>query len=314
MFNWQFENFIYAPAGDNPLKRSHAQLPTPWQVNDDVFRFYYSSRDDTGQSRPFFLDYSMSKQQVLNVSEKPALELGESGCFDDCGIMPSSIVQVAGKLYFYYIGWNQRKNISYQLAIGLAISDDGGKTFKKYAAGPVLDRNIHDPMFCAAPCVHFTGDEFTMWYISCTGWPNVNGRPEPVYLVKRATSPDGISWQTSPDVCIPYKYIGEAIGRPWVVQAGDEYNMWYSSRGSLDYRQNSGQHYCIGYASSPDGLVWTREDEHFSLTRSNQAWDSNMQEYSALFEYKDNLYMVYNGNTFGKAGFGLAKLLKTDKV
>jgi len=310
MLNWQYESFIYAPHGNTPLMKSYAQLPTPWQKNKDTFRFYFSSRDPSGQSRPFFLDYSMSEQEVLKVNEKPVLELGEAGCFDDSGIMPSSIIQKDGRLYLYYIGWNQRKNISYQLSIGLAISDDGGDTFTKYSAGPILDRNVHDPIFCAAPCVHYNGSEFVMWYISCTGWPNVGEQLEPVYLVKRATSIDGISWETTSDICIPYKFDGEAIGRPWVTCFSAEYHMLYSSRGSKAYRQCNGEHYSIGYASSPDGIVWSRKDAQVHFKGSELPWDKEMQEYTAIFEYENDLYIAYNGNTFGKTGFGIAKLEK----
>lgn len=310
MLNWQYKNFIYAPSNNTPLMTSYAQLPTPWKIDENTFRFYFSSRDSLGQSRPFYLDYSMQEQKVLQVNETPILELGSPGCFDDTGIMPSSIIEKDGKLYLYYIGWNQRKNISYQLAIGLAISDDGGKTFSKYSTGPILDRNIYDPIFCAAPCVHYDGSEFVMWYISCTGWPNVNSKLEPVYLVKRATSIDGITWQTSPEDCIPYKFDGEAIGRPWVTYFSGQYHMLYSSRGSQAYRQDNGEHYSIGYASSFDGITWARKDEQLNFKGSELPWDGEMQEYTAVFEYENELYIAYNGNTFGKTGFGIAKLEK----
>lgn len=33
-----------------------------------------------------------------------------------------------------------------------------------------------------------------------------------------------------------------------------------------------------------------------------------MMSYPHVFECDDNIYMLYNGNTFGKDGFGLARL------
>lgn len=305
---WHFENFIYAPSGNKVFRRTHAQLPTPLHIKDDLFRIYFSSRDDKGNSRPFFLDYSLEYERVIEVNQDPILKLGNAGCFDDSGIMPSSVIKVNNAHYLYYIGWNKGDNIGYRLSIGLAISKNGGKTFTKYSHGPILDRNIHDPIFCAAPSVHFTGSEFVMWYISCTGWPKVSGKREPVYLIKRAISQDGISWTTSNDISIPYEYDGEALGRPSVIFNNNSFYMWYSSRGSLNYRSKTGQHYTIGYASSNDGIKWVRRDEEFQLHTSNDHWDSEMQEYSAVFEYKGGLFMVYNGNGFGRDGFGLAKL------
>ena len=37
-------------------------------------------------------------------------------------------------------------------------------------------------------------------------------------------------------------------------------------------------------------------------------WDSEMICYPYVFEHKDDLYMLYNGNDYGKTGFGLAVL------
>lgn len=307
MYTWESDSFVYSPNGDNPLSRSHAQLPTPFSLGGSAFRFFYSSRDDQGQSRPFYLDYDMATKKISTVAEHPVLELGAPGMFDDKGVMPSCVLRVGEDIYFYYIGWNQRTNIGYQLAIGLAISKDNGVSFQKVSSGPVLDRSINDPVFCAAPCVHFSGSEFIMWYISATGWPIYNGKPEPVYLIKRATSKDGINWNTSKSICINYKFEGEALGRPWVVHNSSGYHMWYSTRGSDSYREAVGQHYQIGYAHSKDGIAWQREDDKFSLSPSRGAWDQDMQEYSSVFVFENDHYMAYNGNTFGKSGFGIAK-------
>ncbi|MFT5380059.1 MAG: hypothetical protein ACI81C_001499 [Alteromonas macleodii] len=308
MDTWKSDSFVYVPNGENPLSRTHAQLPTPMNLGASVFRFFYSSRDEQGQSRPFYLDYDMATKKVLVEAERPVLELGAPGMFDDKGVMPSCVLRVGEEIYFYYIGWNQRTNISYQLAIGLAISKDNGVSFQKVSNGPVLDRNIHDPVFCAAPCVHYNGNGFTMWYISATGWPSYNGKPEPVYLIKRAISKDGIHWPTCESVCIPYKFEGEALGRPWVLQNSNGFHMWYSTRGSDCYREAAGQHYQIGYAYSQDGIAWRREDDRFSLLPSGNCWDQDMQEYSSVFAFENDYYMAYNGNTFGKTGFGIAKL------
>lgn len=309
MQQWSFESFVYKPPKGHLFQKSHAQLPTPLKLNEHQFRFYFSSRDRKGRSLPYFLDYDMKTQKLINQSEKPILDLGNPGMFDDSGVMPSCIIGVKGELYLYYIGWNQRTNVSYQLSIGLAKSVDGGLTFKKFSTGPILDRNVNDPIFVAAPCVHLQDKSFVMWYISATAWQEFDDKLEPVYLIKRATSGDGIKWTTTPDISIEYKFNGEALGRPWVVQANGKYYMWYSSRGTKNYRSGIGEHYRMGLATSLDGISWEREDDQFSLQTSNQKWDMDMQEYSSIFEYEGILYMAYNGNTFGRDGFGIARLL-----
>ena len=80
--------------------------------------------------------------------------------------------------------------------------------------------------------------------------------------------------------------------------------MWYSYRG-----QPSITTYRIGYAESPDGVHWSRMDEKMhSLDVSEGGWDSEMICYPYVFDHKGKRYMLYNGNGYGKTGFGLAVL------
>ncbi len=95
--------------------------------------------------------------------------LGRPGTFDDSGIMPSWIVTQENKKYLYYIGWNVEVSVPYHLAIGLAVSDDGGQTFQKISQGPILIVPLTSPSSTPHPasCLKAT---WRMWYVSCTGW------------------------------------------------------------------------------------------------------------------------------------------------
>ena len=90
-----------------------------------------------------------------------------------------------------------------------------------------------------------------MWYVSCTGWNEVHGHPEPIYHIKYAESDDGISWRRTGIVCIDNDPATQAIGRPWVIRLGDRYGMWFSYRGLVDYRTDPRTSYRVGYAESP---------------------------------------------------------------
>ena len=74
--------------------------------------------------------------------------------------------------------------------------------------------------------------------------------------------------------------------------------MWYAYRG---------EHYRIGYAHSRDGIRWKRRDDLVGLELSPTGWDSLAQAYPHVFVHEDHLYMIYNGNHYGKEGLGLAK-------
>ena len=81
--------------------------------------------------------------------------------------------------------------------------------------------------------------------------------------------------------------------------------MWFSYRGG-----EISETYRIGYAESVDGKLWQRMDELVSLDVSPDGWDSDMVCYPFIFDYMDDRYMLYNGNDYGKSGFGIAKLNK----
>ena len=66
--------------------------------------------------------------------------------------------------------------------------------------------------------------------------------------------------------------------------------------------------YRIGFASSRDGFKWDRNDALAGIDVSSEGWDSEMICYPYIFEHRGRFYMLYNGNGYGKTGFGLAVL------
>jgi hypothetical protein len=190
--------------------------------------------------------------------------------------------------------------VPFYFYVGLAISDDGGETYRKVSAAPILERNEVDPYLTASPFVLIEGSIWRMWYVSSTGWELRNGRPQHYYHIKYAESCDGIEWERTGRVCINYKSKQEyAIARPCVVKDNGVYKMWYSHRGDS---------YRVGYAESRDGLNWERKDEESGLEVSDEGWDSEMLAYPFVVDYRGCRYMLYNGNGYGKTGIGLAVL------
>ena len=64
----------------------------------------------------------------------------------------------------------------------------------------------------------------------------------------------------------------------------------------------------VEYAESLDGETWERKDDKFNLTTSETGWDSEMLAYASVIKQNNIYYMLYNGNYFGKTGFGFAEL------
>ena len=229
------------------------------------------------------------------------------GCFDDGGALPAWIVNYGGLKYLYYIGWNAGVTVGYRNSIGLAVSDDGGDSFRRMFKGPVMDRTKTEPLFCSSPCVLVEDGLWRMWYLSCVRWVIIDGRSEPIYHIKYAQSPDGIHWDRKSIVCIDIKSPEEGgIARPCVVKEKDYYSMWYCYRGIRDYRTNPEHTYRIGYARSAEGIKWTRMDETVGIDVAKEGWDSEMIGFPYVYEHKGRQYMIYNGNQFGKTGLGYA--------
>jgi hypothetical protein len=308
---WEKKGLIFRAEGQYEWMAHHACVPVADKISDDVLRIYFSPRDTRGRSHAAFIEVEADDpRNILYVHDQPVLSPGTLGTFDDSGVMPSSIVSREGRKYLYYIGWNQGVTVSYRNSVGLAVSEDGGRTFQRMFDGPVVDRTRLEPYFCASPFAMYDREDgkWKLWYASSTGWTVVDGHTEPLYQILYAESDDGIEWRRDRDICIPYSFEGEANARPTIIKDDGLYRMWYCFRGSVGYRTDKAEAYRLGYAESPDGINWTRMDEKAGIERSADGWDSVMMEYPFVYEHKGRKYMLYNGNGFGETGFGYAAL------
>jgi hypothetical protein len=306
---WTKKGLIFVPDGTSDWMVSHAQIPFADKINDNILRIYFATRDKQGRSQPAFIEVEAdSPENILYIHDRPILPFGKPGTFDDNGIMPFWIVNHQNLKYLYYVGWTPQVTTSYRLGIGLAISEDDGKTYHKYSEAPILDRSLDEPYFVMAPCLLLEEGIWKMWYSCVTHWETINGWPEPHYLIKYAESFDGVYWTKIGNVCIGYDEFTNAIGRPCVIKDSGIYKMFYSYRSAINYRKDPNQSYRLGYAESRDGIDWARKDQEIGIGKSESGWDSEMINYAHIYEHKGKKHMIYNGNGFGRTGFGYAVL------
>ena len=285
--------------------KSHAMLPTPLLLEDRI-RVYFTGRDKNQNSRISFVDLDRADPaKILHVHKQPILEVSKLGTFDDSGTLGTCAVMSCNKTYLYYTAYNIRVTVPYSNSIGLAVSTDEGITFKRMYEGPIVDRNAQEPYLTISPWVIHNNEIWHLWYASGTGWIMVNDKPESLYEIKYAYSTDGIEWHRDNITCIPPVNDYEANARPTVIKENGKYKMWFSYRGSQDFRDGSGS-YRIGYAEADDPVHWERDDSLSGLAHSDEEWDSKMQAYPAVVTVGSDKYLFYNGNGFGAAGFGCA--------
>ncbi|MBS1752133.1 MAG: hypothetical protein JST63_19710 [Bacteroidetes bacterium] len=292
----------------------YAQSPQAL-VFDDFVRIYFSSRekDQTGKflSHVFYADFDKTFQRVLLVSEEEVISLGDLGCFDEHGIFPMNVVRNKGNIFAYTTGWNRKKSVSADASIGLAVSVDGGKKFIKVGNGPVMTASLNEPFLVCDAFVAVFENVFYMWYIYGTKWINDAGEAEPqrVYKIAQATSFDGVTWQRNGKKIISDVLDeNECQALPSVAFYNNRYHMFFCYRQATGFRKNKERGYRIGYAFSDDLKNWTRNDVAVEIQLSDSGWDSEMMCYPHIFRFDEKVYLLYNGNEFGRFGFGIAQI------
>jgi predicted GH43/DUF377 family glycosyl hydrolase len=301
---WQKLKHIFQPHNHFGWMQTHAANPFAVKLNKDIFRIYFTCRNAVNQSHIGFVDVNAAKDfEIISVSEKPVLAPGEPGMFDDSGVAMGYYIQINKVPHIYYLGWNLKVTVPWLNTIGLAKFDKELNQFVKVSRAPVLDRSNEDPYSISYPSILFENRFYKMWYGSNLSWGKEQHQMK--HIIKYAESNDGIHWKRFNNIALNLEHPGEyALSKPFVIEKNGKYKMWYSYRANgkiLTYR--------IGYAESNDGKHWERKDEQVGIDTSSEGWDSEMICYPFIFDYKRKRYMLYNGNGYGRSGFGIAVLL-----
>ncbi len=315
MFRWKKLGLIFRPqeVEGKPWLAEFAQAPSTL-VFPDFVRVYFSCRppaDANGQYVSYSAYVDLNRKdlsKIVGVAEQPILSLGGKGTFDEFGTYPVSVIRDRDRVTAYYGGWTRCESVPFNVAIGIAHSDDEGKTFKRAGEGPVLSYSPGEPFILSGPKIRKFKDQWVLFYIAGQKWIPNNGKPEPVYRIRMATSSDGYEWKKMNQDLIEVKLEeDECQASPDVFFKDDTYHMFFCYRRSLNYRGKEGG-YRIGYASSSDMVNWKRADAMAGIDISEEGWDSEMISYPHVLELDGETYLFYLGNQVGRFGFGLAKL------
>lgn len=303
---WRKLGRIFVADRHSDWLHSHGIVPIARALGDHRYRIYFSPRDRKNRSNLSWLDIDIrNPTSVLRLSDHPLLAPGQLGEFDDSGAMGCWIVEHDGTERLYYQGWTLGVTVSFYVAIGIAErqAGDPDAPFERISSGPILDRCMQEPIFIADPAVIVENKRWRMWYQSGRNWTVTDGKPLPSYDIRYAESSDGIRWNLSGAQALEFEHPGEvAIARFCPLRESDgSYKAWYS------YRANDWG-YRIGFATSPDGSVWTRDDLRSGIHCDPESWEGPMICYPFVFDTEIGRMMLYNGGRYGDAGFGIAIL------
>ena len=299
-FPWSKKGLLFEPGCDDFSYGSH---PCAIHIEGDRYVVAFTRRDQRQRSHIFLCNAIVSDGTVeLLGTPKLALWPGESCHFDCDGVISVCFVKHGGAIYLYYVGWQNLHEGQWICDTGRVKLEESELTLAREFQGPVLGRDKNNPLFAAATAFHVSGDLWQTWYNSGIRWEKTAEGWKHYYGIHYAHSNNGLDWICHPGMCLPfadeYEY---AFGRPSVIQREGIYFMWYAHRAT-----KSIDTYRIGFASSLDGRHWQRNDPLAGIDVSLSGWDSEMICYPCVFEHHDRMYMLYNGNDYGKTGFGLA--------
>lgn len=300
--HWEKLGRIYHPTETNrhPKLVTHTANPLPVQIDGDVYRIFYSGRDASNRSSVGAVDIDIVSRRIVCDYNRPFFEFGPKGSFYADGVSIGCCYITQNARYMLFMGWQTPPGSHFRGDIGrLIINDD--LTLRLDSATPLLGIDEMDPISLSYPWVAEDGNGgFIMWYGSTETWDAGNG--EMLHAFSYATSVDGQLWKRC-GTALPYELgRAQAFSRPTVARRIDgSFEMWFSFRGP-------GQKYRIGYATSLDGRKWHLALDDAGIAVSGSGWDSEMIEYPYVFDHNGERYMLFNGNNYGKTGFGLAVL------
>lgn len=281
---------------------------------DDFVRVYFSSCESDNDkyiSSVCYVDYKKDFSEIVNKSFFNVMDRGRLGCYDEHGIFPFSPFRFDNRIIAYLSGWTRRVSVSCDSGIGIAESFNGGNTFVRLGNGPILTSSLDEPFLVIDAFVRYFNNSFHMWYIFGTRWVQSDqGVAERIYKIAHAVSNDGINWKRDGKQIIFSNFLEECQALPCVFEKGGIFHMYFCYRHAFNFRSDKNFAYKIGYAFSEDLTNWTRDDALGGMMLSDQGWDSEMMCYPNVCTINNQTFMLYNGNHFGKYGFGLAKLIE----
>lgn len=306
---WRRKGLLVGPPSGHSWWRSRAGVPTCLPIDDRLWRIWFGGLDDRDHARPLCIDVDPGEDmRILALRDVPGLALGGDGAFDSAGLWPSAAIETDGWVMLWYTGMRLDHPFPYTLAIGLAVSRDGGLSFEKIGEDPVL-APVGSGSFVSTPCVRRHAGGFEMWYSHGIGWQSSDHGWEPYYDIRRTFSSDGVTWPRAESPALTIEGTDWAgLARPWLDLSGAEPTLWFGARGARHFRRPSASTYRVFSAPLRGTVIDPTSIRPTILTPSPTPddWDSWMQTCPCVVPSGDNRVMLYHGNEFGSTGFGYA--------
>lgn len=225
---------------------------------------------------------------VWNTIPNPVIQPGNTSEDTQATLSPFVLKDIA-----QYRLWYTENNDS-GWKIGYATSTNGINSWS-FVNAPVLPVGSLDGWEneTTSPLILRNKNSYSMFYISDnnTHWSYGLDR----FRLRLATSTDGLTWSPQNWVLTGTqgKWDEGGMGRGFsIIYKDGKYHLWYSGTNKNDLATNP--YWRIGYATSFDGITWTKENNGDPVLEPTQAWELNNLSYPVVL-VENNQYKMWYG-------------------
>ena len=263
---------------------ANAAILSPEETSDHKWRIYIRG---SGKTPDYHDQIGILYQDTIGFSpygpwleyeNNPVLKYGLPGDYDEKNLLDCApVVGANNDVYFYY------KAVKYDGSHSMAgaKSTDGGFTFQKFDSNPLLDRGIND--------VIYHDQKYYLYFGQTT-----NNKLET--NLKITSDPESVAdadmIKVLPAGGGPDNFDSKSVHGTRIFKLQNKWYMIYQGSDTfIDFPDR------FHAAYSDDLIHWTKVDNDFPLmTRGSLGdWDQGGIWYGEVFEYKDSLYMLYEG-------------------
>ena len=238
---------------------------------------------------PYTIGFAWSSDGISwNVYSANPVLTPTSGSWDAYMVLAPYVLRENGQYKMWYTGCATSSILD---RIGYATSPDG-INWTKHPSNPVLEPGTApwESAAVAYPCIMPYSNGYKMWY----GGYSANLSET---AIGYATSPDGITWERyagnpvlTPGASGQWDHV---VFGPRVLFIDNNYYMFYTGE-TVGYQSDK-----IGFATSTDGLVWTKYPDNPVLKPTPGQWDDSRVILGSVLLDADTLKMYYCGMPAG---------------
>lgn len=259
-------------------------------------RILFNSRDSQNRSEVWEGDFQLESKLVGSRYLKKIISTSDFPLYAKDGISLGGKYTDGKSQKILFMGWQVPESGHWMGELG-AFELSTSKNFK-IDSKALIEIGEEEPISISYGDSIQIDQEIHLWYGSTKVWDFGNG--EMLHSIKVRTK-SGDLWSTPKIAVNPIIGFAQAFSKPSILRINEKLFLAFSYRGNRTK-------YRIGFAEIDEKSGIAKSVRWGDFLPSQDPWENEMVEYPFLFSWKENVCMLYNGNGFGKTGFGLAVL------